>query len=144
MDGFNDFKELRVKTDLGVNEDYAATQNVTAPLVVLQRPGSISGRTPIVIKVELVLEWLTSGNAVVTGVDRGSYDIQAIRVSPRRSPLTGDMVVDSATLRQQIGHRPVIVTDVLVGDSFTAGLSNMTPPAGGSAVKARILYREII
>ena len=141
MDSLSDLTELRVTSDSSDDPNYAATQTLPTDTVELRVPVGYHAKTPPRIKVEVVVEWLDSGGDVVT-TDRGSFDVQAIRVTTRRGPLQGPIVVDSATLTGQIAHRPVVIDDVFVGDTFTVRLTNITPASG--ADRARVLYREII
>jgi hypothetical protein len=141
---FNDWKQLRVTTNLDDDPDWAGAQTIppAAGTVELGRPGGYADDAPLRLKVEIVLEWLTSLDVLVVG--RGTYNVEALRVATRRAPLTGSVVVDSAKLTGQMAHRPVVIDDLLVGDQFTVRLTTMQPPGGGGAAKARILYREIV
>jgi hypothetical protein len=136
---FSDYKLLRVTPDLSPDEDFAENQVVPSALAEISRGGELRGSEPIRIKVEILLQWLDAGGAVLTG-DRGKFDLQIIRVTTRRGDTTS-IVVDCAPLKAQIAYRPIIVDDILPGDAFTVRLSNMTRPG---AAQARVLYREII
>jgi hypothetical protein len=144
MQEFNDYKLLRETVSLEDDDDFAGDQTVPSfSLAELTRPRSQPGASAVRIKIEIVLEWLDDREPpeVLSG-DRGSYDLQAIRVTTRRGNATdGNIIVDSTTLRGQIAHRPVVLDDILVGDAFTVRLTNM---ARDGAEKARLLYREII
>ena len=112
-----------------------------ADVVTLRAPGVVDPRVAVSLKVQVVVEWLDAEAAVVTA-SRGSFDLQAIHVSHRQGPLTGQFVTDSMPLRSQVAYRPVVIDELMAGDRFTVRLSGMSAPA--SAVKARVLYREIL
>jgi hypothetical protein len=142
MQAFQDYKTLLLHEIGSADTDYAALQTLPATLVVLEPPTPRLADEPLLLKVEIVLEWLDDrGDLVTTG--RGSYDVQLIRVTRRRSPLTGEVIVDTPSLTGQIAHRPVVVTEVAMGDRISVRLTNLVPP-DGTVVQARVLYREIL
>jgi hypothetical protein len=142
---FNEYRLLRVKTSLASPDpDYAGTEPEQtfppdAELVVLGRPGHTPTGGPVRIKVEIVVEWLDGDDERIGG--RGTFDVQAIRVSELRT-FSELLVVDSPVLPGQMAYRPIIIDDILVGDRFGVRLSNIDAPA--EAEKARVFYREII
>ena len=136
----NDYKVLRVIEDTSQDDpDFAAIQSVPENVVVLQPPLSTHETTPVRLKVELFLEWLDGRGSLVT-TDRGSFELQVLRVVTRRAPLEGDAVIDSAVLVGQMSHRPIVVDDLLPGDRFAVRISRIARPP--DAEQARILYRE--
>lgn len=144
---FNHYRELRVKADLEDDPDYAGADYDTPPsagdVVVLRAPGGGDPRVPTSLKVQVVVEWLDNSSSPVLGQGRGSFDIQAIHVTDRQSPLSGGLVTDSTVLRGQVAHRPIVIDEVMSGDSFTVRLSNLDIPHE-SVVRARVLYREMV
>lgn len=142
MQAFQDYKTLLVKSVGSADDDYAALQTLPSTLVALEPPTPRLADEPLQLKVEIVLEWLDeNGDLVTTG--RGSYDLQLIRVTRRRSPLEGEVIVDTPSLRAQIAHRPVVVTEVALGDRISVRLTNLTLPHE-TVTHARVLYREIL
>ncbi|MCA9623498.1 MAG: hypothetical protein KC731_30965 [Myxococcales bacterium] len=141
----NQYRELRVTSSLSDDPDYAGGDPQQVPdeadVVTLRAPGVVDPRVAVSLKVQVVVEWLDAEAAVVTA-SRGSFDLQAIHVSHRQGPLTGQFVTDSMPLRSQVAYRPVVIDELMAGDRFTVRLSGMSAPA--SAVKARVLYREIL
>jgi hypothetical protein len=109
-------------------------------LVSIEAPRPRRSDSPMQLKVEIMLEWLDeNGDVVTTG--RGSFEVQGVRVTRRRSPLEGDVVVDTAILRGQMAHRPVIISEVDIGDRFSVRFASLSPPSG--ATQARVLFREL-
>jgi hypothetical protein len=142
MQPFFDYKLLRLKdvTD-PEDEDYAAVQSLPADLVTLDAPTPRLADEPLQLKVELVVEWLRE-DTVLTG-NRGSFDLQLIRVTRRRSPLEGELVVDTPLLSGQMAHRPIVVTEMARGDRIAVRLVNLDLP-DENTTHARVLYREIL
>ena len=143
---FNHFRELRVTAGLADDPDFAGLDPQQIPasgdIVVLRAPGP-DPRTPVPLKVQILVEWLDVSDNVVTRGGRGSFDIQALHVSDRQSPLSGQFVTDSVLLRAQMAYRPIVIDEVMSGDSFSVRLINLVSP-DATAVKARVLYREML
>lgn len=153
MSTWNDYKLLRETSNKSDDTDWVGGNPQTLPTTTVQLvgPSSAPRGARIPLKVEVVLEWLNSDGTVDTTA-RGTFDIAGIRVMERNqigpkvvgaSSVAGSTTkcaVDTATLTGQIGYRPIIIDELMVGDEFTVRLTNMVQ---AGADKARVLYREI-
>lgn len=132
-----DWVQLRLKPNVTDDPDFVDNQAAPADLHELPSVGDGSGTRPVTI--EIVAEYLDAMNATVTGVGRGSFDAQFIRVIDRPDG-AGTTILDSATLTAVPAFRPILIDDARTGDSVGLRITNVTPPAGGTQM--RVFIRE--
>jgi len=123
------FKLLRTSTALTDDADYAGTQVAPTSLVTLASVASPTG-------IELVVEWLDVGEAIVNGA--GEYTLNVIKVVDRPGGASS-IVIDSLPIECQ-GSRSIVVDNLRVGDSIGVRLTDITAP--GASTHFRVLYRE--
>lgn len=139
------YRLLRVTTNLSDDTDWVGAQTAIAdiPYITVRRPEHGGAGSGGPVKVEVMLEWLDASN-VVAAPGASTFSITPIRIMAREthapSELSGNAVIDGATLTSQEAHRPIIIDEVMPGDRFTVRLTSMVQ---ASAAKARVLYREI-
>ena len=131
------YKLLRTTANLNDDVDWAGTQvaPVDALLAILAHP---TGEVDKPFKVLVVVEWLDVLGDVVVGA--GEYTAAGILVVDRA--LTANEIVVTSKTINNIGSRPLVITDLNAGDKFTVRLTDITAP--GASTHLRVLYQESV
>ena len=134
-----DYQLLLTSADLTDDADFAGTQTAPSTLKKVDPPDKIGNIVPRGVQLEIVVEWLTSAGVIVAGA--GSFTLRVVKVIYRGwlNPKTS-IVVDSAAVSGQ-GSRPILISDMRVGDEFAVRITGITAPA--TTDKYRVLYREV-
>lgn len=122
---------LRTTVDLADDADFVATQ--TAPPSSAQAISDLRG-------VEILVEFIDSASPPAVKVGAGSFKIEALRILNRPTAQGGGSIVCSGAGVTAQAARPVYLTWMQPGDSFSVRVTNIVAPAG--ATKLRMFWRS--
>lgn len=158
MASFHKFAVLREQASKTDDADWVGGNPQTLPADTIcaqvTGPGVAAHGVAKTPHVQFYLEWINAvGGAAITAGGRGTFDAAVIVIGDRS--LSGPKVagassvvgstdlapLDEAALTGQIGYRPILGPEMMLGDKYTVRITNATNAgAAGYRIFSRVVW----